>query len=296
MGRAWLLVSVACGACGTDPGAVDRTCWPAWLEHTIELAPPADLAVSSPVYDRDPSLAEGDLALYLSSSRAPSQGADLWVATRASTADAFGDPVLDTSLSSPGYDSKISFTADALHAVLASTRDGGQGGSDVWETERATTSDAWAPPSLATTAAVNSVYDDFDPHLSSDGLRVYLAPWAPGRQHLAVATRGALGEPFSAPAPILELDSGTGDGDPTLSPDDMVIVFSSARAGSAGNGNLWYATRAAPGAPFDAPEPVPDVNGDANEGDAQLARDGCTLYFASDRSGDWDIYAAAAVR
>ncbi|MGE5181314.1 MAG: hypothetical protein ACM31C_04605 [Acidobacteriota bacterium] len=289
----WLLVA----ACGTDPGITGaRSCWSAWQTGTIRFAPPALLdAVSSPSYDRDPSLTADELVMYVSSTRSPSTSDDLWVATRATRDDAWSAPELDTALSSPASETKISFTADGLYAVLGSSRDGGTGALDVWETTRASTTDAWATPVQTSMAAVNTVYDDHDPEISADGLHLYLAPSAPGLQHLVVAARGALDEPFAAPAPLLELDSGSGDSDPTVSPDETVIVFSSQRGGAGyGGGNLWYAARAAPGEPFGAPQPVPDVNGARDEGDGHLTSDGCTLYFASDAGTSWDIYTAAA--
>jgi hypothetical protein len=292
VGRVLLLLLFACG---TDPGVTSRSCWSAWLDGTLRFAPPAPLtSMSSPAYDRDPSLTADELVMYVSSRRDPSMGADLWTASRARSDDAFASPVIDSVLSSPADETKIAFTGDGLYAVLGSSRSGGQGGVDVWETSRASTADPWTTPVQTSLAAVNTVYDDHDTEISSDGLDLYLAPWAPGAQHLVLATRATTSEPFGAPAPLLELDSGDGDGDPAVSPDETVIVFSSSRprAGHAG-GNLWYATRLRPGVPFGAPQPVPDVNGEADDADAHLAHDGCTLYFSSDAAGDWDLYTAA---
>ena len=68
-------------------------------------------------------------------------------------------------------------------------------------------------------------------------------------------------------------------------------IYASNRTGAgAGGSNLWYATRSSASGTFGAPKPVPDVNGGTNDGDPWLSLDGCRLYWASDRSGDFDVY------
>jgi hypothetical protein len=218
-------------------------------------------------------------------------GGDIWVATRTSRADAFGTPARMTSLCTADDESKVSMTPDGLFAVIASTKAGGAGGSDLWETSRASIGQAFAALSETDLAAVDTSDDEYDPWMSGDRLRIYYAP-IPSTQHLALATRATTTAPFAAGVTIAELDSGSGDADPTLSPDERVIVFSSVRAGN-GDTDLWYAVRSDATVPFGTPRLVPDVNTSNMEGDPHLSADGCTLYFASDRdNGQYDLFAA----
>ena len=272
-------------------------CWGRWLDHTVRFAAPQSLAtINSTAFDRDPFLAPDELSVFVSSIRTMALGSsDIWVATRASTAVAFDAPTLLLTVSSTGGESKFSFTANGLYGVVGSDRTGGKGAIDVWETSRASAGDPWGVPVQTHLGQVNTADADHDPTISADGLHVYLAP-ATGTQHLAVASRSSLTKNFSAPAAITELDSGTGDADPTVSADERVIVFSSNRTGAGvSSGNMWYAVRAVATDPFGTPMPVPDVNSDSANGDPHLSADGCRLYFSSDRTAgqDWDVFVAS---
>jgi hypothetical protein len=56
------------------------------------------------------------------------------------------------------------------------------------------------------------------------------------------------------------------------------------------------ASRRATSDPFKHFEPLDDLNTPRDERDPWLSPDGRELYFASDRSGHYDIYVAAARR
>jgi len=57
--------------------------------------------------------------------------------------------------------------------------------------------------------------------------------------------------------------------------------------------DLYQSSRAATSAAWEAPTPVPDVNTSANEEAPWVSADGSLLLFASDRSGDYEIYLTA---
>src|SRR5262245_53806238 len=64
------------------------------------------------------------------------------------------------------------------------------------------------------------------------------------------------------PPKIVGKLTATGRADnPTLTGDLLEIYFTSDRV--SGNGDVWFARRADPGAAFDAPSPVTEVNSDA---------------------------------
>ena len=83
--------------------------------------------------------------------------------------------------------------------------------------------------------------------------------------------------------------------DPTLSPDELVILFSSNRSGG---GDIYYATRAAPTDAFGTVDKVPTINTPDQDGDPHLSADGCHIYFASNTNSgviaDYNLFVATA--
>jgi Tol biopolymer transport system component len=277
---------------GDTPPA--NTCHDRWLAGTIRFGSPVSLAeVNSAVDDRDPFLTADERTLYLSSKRG-SYG-DIWVAKRSAITDPFEAPIEASEFNSTSFESKLSISADGKIAVVGSDRPGSSG-IDVWESIRLAVTDPWPAMNRTNVMMLESIGSDHDPTLSADGQRIYFAPDTPAPQRIVVATRGANGM-FGAPVALSELSGGTGDADPSPAPDERILVFTSSRPLSgAGNGDLWYATRASATATFDAPRPVPDVNTMASEGDPHLSSDGCRIYFARYVTGsDWDLFVATAL-
>ncbi|WP_117211543.1 PD40 domain-containing protein [Allorhizocola rhizosphaerae] len=95
-------------------------------------------------------------------------------------------------------------------------------------------------------------------------------------------TNGVWGQPTVAPF------SGTHkDIDPFITPDGKRLFFATIRSGE--DSDLWVVQRTRSG--WSEPVEVTGVNGPGNELYPSVAMDG-TLYFGSDRTGDWDIYRA----
>ena len=69
---------------------------------------------------------------------------------------------------------------------------------------------------------------------------------------------------------------------PTLTADLLEIYFTSDRAGQ---GDVWFARRAAVGLPFGAPEAIDVLNTSTFETSSAISADGLTLWFGSDRLG-----------
>jgi hypothetical protein len=98
---------------------------------------------------------------------------------------------------------------------------------------------------------------------------------------------------FGVPTEVSELAISASVGDPTLSPDQLVIAFTSGLTGP--ENDIYYATRTSPAQSFGAPLPVTDVSlPNVDEHDVELAHDGCELYFRSDRGGASRLYVATA--
>lgn len=103
--------------------------------------------------------------------------------------------------------------------------------------------------------------------------------------------RQARGTPFvqASSQPLTTINTSGEDGWPYLTDDELTIYFSSDAAGSI---DLWTATRANKTDPFGPAVLVEVVNSPATEYDAEISADGTTLWFASDRNGNFDIYVA----
>ncbi len=129
-------------------------------------------SVNSPDRDDRPWLSPDELDLYFTSQRA-SVADDLWRATRSSKSAAFGAAVAITELNSTGNDAGLVLTADGLVAYFSSDRVGGAGGVDIYRASRQDASSAFSAPEPV--EVLNSVADDFDPALTSDGRELYFA-------------------------------------------------------------------------------------------------------------------------
>lgn len=241
--------------------------------------------------ERDPFLSPDELTIYFSSNRAGSQAADIYRATRNTPTGVFSNTTKYASASSDADDSKMSMTRDGLYLIIATNKNGTNGSQDLLDASRAANAGTFSTPGRTFTSAVDTAADELDGFVTLDGLAIYYAVNVNGLQRIAVATRTARELSFGAGTVIPVLDSGVGDADPTLSADGRVIIYASNRfVGGAGGTNLWYATRASASGTFGSPQPVPNVNDGSNDGDPWLSLDGCRLYWATDRNGNYDVY------
>jgi Tol biopolymer transport system component len=142
-------------------------------------------------------------------------------------------------------DAAPTISRDGLTLIFMSDRPGNVPGSpssgtshnafDLWMTTRLNASQpmGWGP-AVHLGAVVNSSYGDQTPHLSPDGLALYLSssrptPVGPAAVYgLWVARRHSLSEPFGPPVSLVRhfMDFAS-VGDPHLSPDGMTLFFGS---------------------------------------------------------------------
>src|SRR5262249_34607816 len=127
--------------------------------------------------------------------------------------------------------------------VVGSSHMGGKGNVDVWEA--VDSGNGFGNLQQAKLGAVNDSGSQQDPMMSGDSLTLYEAPDTTGTQQIMVSTRTDRNHNFNAPSVITELrdPGGFGTADPSISADQLIIIVSSARAGTSGVGDLWYATR-----------------------------------------------------
>ncbi|MHC4118731.1 MAG: DUF4440 domain-containing protein [Planctomycetota bacterium] len=145
--------------------------------------------VNSNAYDFGTCVSADGLELYFHAyERAGGLGElDLWVTTRETTDDDWGQPVnLGPTVNSSASEGYPSLSPDGLtlffsdHFISpARPRPGGYGGTDIWVTTRATRSDPWGKPvNLGPT--INSSSNEDSPSISADGSTLYFVSGQPG--------------------------------------------------------------------------------------------------------------------
>jgi hypothetical protein len=87
-------------------------------------------------YDAHPRITADGLTMYYSSMRTDGgaqAGADIWTASRSTTAEPFGSPKRVPELSTPSNESPTWIAPDGCSIYLQTDRSGGPGGQDIWE-------------------------------------------------------------------------------------------------------------------------------------------------------------------
>ena len=106
-----------------------------------------------------------------------------------------------------------------------------------------------------------------------------------------LASRPALGAPFSAPVLISELASpGQTVVDAFLSDDGLTLYFKLSLDSEDGGGELYLARRASLTDQFTSLAPLNALNSTFDERDLWISPDQKHLFYASDRLGTLDIY------
>ncbi|UCC97142.1 MAG: PD40 domain-containing protein [Phycisphaerales bacterium] len=247
--------------------------------------------INSPALDSQPSMSADGLSLFFYSERPGGYGdRDVWVAGRATTNEGWttvenvGPPV-NTS----HRDSGPAISADGLTLFFDSDRPGGSGESDIWVTTRTTKSDPWATPvNLGPTVNASS-YDAY-PSVSADGLTLFMQsnrPGGYGRYDIWMTTRQATGDPWTTPVNLgSTVNSSAIEGDPSISPDGLVLLFTSLRSGGYGISDMYLVRRATIQDSWGSPTNLgPVVNSPSIEAGPSISADGLTFYFESERPG-----------
>jgi Tol biopolymer transport system component len=252
--------------------------------------------VNSPDNDLSPFLSPNGLSLFFASNRPGGVGGeDLWVAQRASTADAFGSPVnLGAGINTDVAERSPVLSSDGLSLYFATTRPGGLGGFDIWVSKRTNASDdfTWSEP-VNLGPVINSPGTDAGPGYVIDratGNAVfYLASTRGGGLDIYSSVLAPDGAP-GAVWPVLELNSPALDLTPALRSDGLEVIFASNRSGATG---LWMSTRATTSDPWSVPVSLGPRFQIGSEAFPALSANGMELFFYSSRpggNGSFDIY------
>jgi hypothetical protein len=261
--------------------------------------------VNSSSHEHNPSISADGLSLYFISTRPGGVGGrDIWITTRETTDDDWGEPVnLGPTFNTPVGEYGVSISSDGL-SLYFDTRQSGASGAvdDLWVATRATTDDDWSNP-ISLGPTVNSSADECYPSVSSDGLAVYFCSnrsGGIGTYDLWVTTRATTGDDWAAPANLgPTVNSSGGEADPGISADGLMLFFASATRPGYGDGDIWMTMRTTTN--DDWGEPVNlgiPVNSAAWETCPNVSLDGSCLFFVvsqSARHSGGDIWQAPII-
>ena len=281
---------------GSGDGSSSATdCLQRWFDGGAGLAfstPQEINTMPGSANDRDPWISADGFRLYFDRNPGEQGKSDIYFASRPSLEQDFAKPSLVGNLDTFDNEERASLNGDETLLVFSGDHSTSGGQFQLFVSKRSGADPFPSPsvPDQMLVAGVNINNNDyFDPFLTKDGLRLYLAPSLGGApQQIVVATRTSTEQNFSASVPVPVINSGSGDANPSVTRDDRILVFSSRRppgVSGLGGANLWYATRQSPADDFSTPQLIPTVNGNAEDDDPMLSADGCDLYFSSTRNG-----------
>jgi uncharacterized protein (TIGR02246 family) len=296
-----------------DPTGEGNTRPDIWYKGTIStledtsanviLGTPSNLGpiVNSPSSELTPSISGDGLELYFGSDRPGGYGdSDIWVATRPTTDDKWGEAVnLGPVVNSSAAEGGPTISHDGLTLYFSdfnSPRPGGHGEVDLWVTTRATKDDPWEEPvNLGPT--VNSPKNDVDGSISDDGLELYFMSnrsGGYGSYDLWFTTRATTEDDWGTPMNLgPTLNSSNSEHCPSISADGLTLFYDITVKTADGKriGDLMVTQRATKD--DDWGEPVNLGHAASDHFSPSLSADGSTLFFWADRpggSGEFDIW------
>jgi hypothetical protein len=265
------------------------------LDDSVD-APPSELGpwseptrvveLSSSDSDDDPSLTADQLEIYFDSGRFTTGGAggDVWVATRTSTSEPFGPPVVIDPFVSGFDDTTGDLSPDGLRIYVASNRVS-TADRDVFVSSRANRQSPWSPLSII--SELTSPAQDSGVCESADGLTLLFASERTGSGDFYIVTRATPTSPWSVPELVAGINTNGEESQQWCNADLTLVYFTHIVNGQR---DIWYASRANPTLPFDAPRPVTELNTDTlDDTDPWVSPDLRTIYFARD-VGMGDIF------
>jgi len=237
--------------------------------------------VNSTSMDGFPNISTDGLSLSFTSNRPGGLGNwDLWVTTRATKEDNWGNPVnLEPPVNSSFEEAQPCFSVDGQTLYFGSNRPGGSGEWDLWMTTRVMTremKEEWSKPVNLGPTVNSSGWED-GPCISSDSLELYFER----NSDVWLATRASVSDQWGSPVRLGPAVNGSSvDCGPSISADGLLLIFSSNRAGGRGRYDLWMTMRTTTAEPWGAAANLGStVNSGFWEADSDISADGLTLYF-----------------
>jgi len=211
---------------------------------------------------------------------------DLWVTTRASKEDPWGEPVeIGDAVNTTDTEWHPTITADGLELYFDSDRPGGQGSEDLWVSKRANTTDEWGVP-VNLGPVINTPEFEEGATISPDGLVLVWdsdRPGGFGESDIWMSTRDTRDAPWSAPVNLgPNINTQNLEATAALAPDGRTLFFTAwPWAEGFGDFDIWMARKPKDANDWSAPVNLgPIVNTEYSEYCPSISSDGTTLYFS----------------
>ncbi len=247
--------------------------------------------INSPSHEATPFISQDGLSLFFSSDRPGGSGDfDLWYSTRPTLDAPWSDPVnLGPSVNSSDEDYYPSVSYDNLSLYFYSTRQGGEGGSDIWVSTRTSPSDPWREAENLG-PSINSLANEAAPCLSADGLSFLFRSTRSrgfGSADIWLSTRPTVGDPWGAPVNLGPTINGSEwDCGVHLSADGLSLFFHSNRSGGLGNFDFYLSTRNTREDDWSTPVNLGEtINTPNNDFCPSFSANNRRLYFCDDTFG-----------
>lgn len=179
-------------------------------------------------------------------------------------------------------DDDPSLSEDRLLLCFNSKRDGGKGKEDIWCTSRAEPTAVWAKPEPV--AALNTEHRETGIALSADGLSLWFSSDREDSDtglDVYTSVRASRDTVWSTPVRVPELSSAEDDLVSSVDERGNTLLLAR-RVDDDDDYDVWTARRTAAVEPWQAPQPLGDVNTDDEESDAILVGAGLQLIFTRD--------------
>jgi hypothetical protein len=290
------------GAAGTsaggEAGQLDATGGAAGALGVVTFEPPAVIGalMDTRSFEDDPTFTDDLLELVFNTDRDTTAPGDdsLWVSTRATPSDRWGPPHAIDELNTSGYqDTTPGIEGDGLTIWFASTRPGGGGTQyDIWKSTRADRNSVWATPTAVT--ELNTAAQEVAPQVIQSGLFMVVEtnqPGGAGGHDLYQTSRATVTDPWGPIEPVPGVNTAANEYAGRFVLGGLGIVFCSDRDRLNGQ-DIFYAERASLSEAFSTAQPLGGVNTNADDFDPWPSEDLSYIVFASDRSGNAEIYEA----
>jgi len=266
----------------TDGPEIPATCSPFTPFNAPALVPGMNIAV--PGRDFEPRLSPDELTVYFARvtlTTTPPWGYDLYVATRSSVSDPFGEAVRLDELDTPAIEADPFISADGLTLFFASDRGRASQNTRIFFAMRSSLLDSFSSSQeYVTLSSPVPEQGDGGPYFLPDASAVYFhSSRRAGDSDIYRAPLGGAG----AGTPVLVSSTITSDNEfePVVTPDDLTLYYTSTRqdAGAKGGTDIWMVTRPSKQSDFGPPVNVSELNTATFEYSNWISADGCRFYF-----------------
>ena len=272
--------------------AVAAKNWDSWSTPVnLESLPGSSSAGNSPAVDGCASHSADGLTIVFNSNRAGNQ--DLYMATRSSTSEGFGTPVLlPAPINGPSNDA-CPTVANGHRLYFSSDRD--DPSYDIYVSKRGP--NGWSQPqNLGPNINTAGWLDEAAAFYDDGGDQVMLFS---SRQAGGAGDGNIYQSVNGGPKSLVAggPNSSASDNRPSVTRDGLTIFFDSTRSGGLGGPDLYYATRSSTSQPFGPAIHLQSLSSSVFDARATISKDGSFLTFSSQRPGGEsaapDIYYAS---